>query len=111
MKSLVETVLAACQKANQYHSTRSLYSIGSAMQAELGEVAEEIAIASGDSYKTPGPDGVNGEAIDLICSGLDLLFKNNGDTLNEQELVAIAQPKLDKWIEKIKQANAEGKIK
>jgi NTP pyrophosphatase (non-canonical NTP hydrolase) len=111
MTTLVEVVFAAAQEADQYHFSRSLYSIGAHMQSEMGEVAEEIAIANGDSYKSPGPDGIDGEAIDLILAGLDLLYVNRGRTLYEDELITIAQPKLAKWLEKIKQGNQEGKIK
>lgn len=62
--SLVEQVLASCREADKYHSKRTLYTVGAAMSAEMGEVSEEIQIAMGDSYKTPGADGVNGEAVD-----------------------------------------------
>ena len=107
--SLVNQVLASCKEADNYHSTRTLYTVGAAMSSEMGEVSEEIQIAMGDSYKTPGADGVNGEAVDLITAGLDLLYVNNRD-ITEEQLMALAAPKLKKWIDKIKQANAEGKI-
>jgi hypothetical protein len=41
---------------------------------ELGELAEEIIIAGGRSYKAPGKDGVAGEAIDLAVCLVDLAF-------------------------------------
>jgi len=40
---------------------------------ELGELAEEIIIAGGRSYKVPGKDGVAGEAIDLSVCLVDLM--------------------------------------
>jgi hypothetical protein len=107
--SLVNMVLEISREADSYHKSRSLYTVQAAMSAEMGEVSEEVAIAMGDSYKTPGPDGVNGEAVDLIVAGLDLLYVNNRD-VTEEQIMALAIPKLEKWIDKIKKANAEGKI-
>ncbi|MEY8802119.1 hypothetical protein AB9K35_17720 [Leisingera sp. XS_AS12] len=47
---------------------------------ELGELAEEIIIARGASYKAPGKDGVAGEAIDLALCLIDLLrLSHSGD--------------------------------
>lgn len=107
--SLVNMVFEVSREADKFHRSRSLYTVQSAMSAEMGEVSEEVQIAMGDSYKTPGPDGVNGEAVDLIVAGLDLLYVNNRN-VTEEQLMAIAGPKLAKWIDKIKMANAEGKI-
>jgi len=107
---LFELILSVCKEADKYHSNRSLYSVNSALTSEVGEIAEEVAIAMGDSYKAEGPDGIKGEAIDAINSCMDLLYVCDR-SITEEELVAIARPKLEKWLEKIKQANAEGKIK
>lgn len=46
---------------------------------ELGELAEEIIIAEGRSYKEPGKDGVIGEAIDVALCLADLLMIQNPD--------------------------------
>jgi hypothetical protein len=107
---LIELILGTSKMADNFHRTRSLYSVLAATQAELGELSEEVAIASGDSYKEAGPDGISGEAIDLIISGLDLIYVNNPN-VTEAELLAIAKPKLEKWLLKIMQAKQEGKIK
>lgn len=108
--TLVQLILDACRIVDNFHSTRSLYSVNHALQSEVGELAEEIAIEMGDSYKEHGPDGLPGEGIDALISALDLLYVNNRN-LSEERLVAIAKPKLEKWIAKVMQANAEGKLK
>lgn len=71
--------------------------------SELGELAEEILIDRGLSYKKPGADGVVGEAIDTIISLVDLIYvhaKSKGISISEQDLIDIAEKKLQKWKEK-----------
>jgi hypothetical protein len=41
---------------------------------ELGELAQEIIIAEGRSYKDPGKDGVIGEAIDVLICAADYVM-------------------------------------
>lgn len=41
---------------------------------ELGELAQEVIISEGRSYKDPGADGVAGEAMDLILCLMDLIL-------------------------------------
>ena len=108
--TLIDLILDASKQADAYHNTRNLYSVNSAVQAEAGELSEEVAIEMGDSYKEAGPDGIPGEAIDTIISVLDLLYINNHH-ISEVDLCIIAKPKLEKWIAKIKEANAKGLIK
>jgi NTP pyrophosphatase (non-canonical NTP hydrolase) len=108
--TLIDLILDTSRIADHFHKTRSLNSVCHATTAEMGELAEEVSIAMGDSYKQPGPDGITGEAVDLIISGLDLLYVNDRN-ITEAQLLAVAKPKLEKWILKIMQANAEGKLK
>jgi NTP pyrophosphatase (non-canonical NTP hydrolase) len=108
--NLVELILDTSKIADHFHKTRTRNSVMNATTAELGELAEEVNIAEGASYKEAGPDGVKGEAIDLIISGLDLLYVDDRN-VTEAELIAIARPKLEKWITKIMQAHGEGKLK
>lgn len=42
--------------------------------SEIGEIAEEINIHAGELYKTAGPDGVSGEACDIINCLADLAW-------------------------------------
>jgi hypothetical protein len=68
--------------------------------SEMGELAIEIAIENGTSYKEPGADGMVGEAVDVIICMLDLIRKK-APHLTEADLVRIAQPKLEKWKRKV----------
>ena len=47
--------------------------------SEVGEVATEIAIVEGDSYKKPDVDGIFGESIDIIICCLDLIYWNTNE--------------------------------
>lgn len=42
--------------------------------SEFGELAEEVTIADGGSYKAQGADGVVGEAIDVILCAVDFVY-------------------------------------
>lgn len=53
---------------------RSQYRVLTSATEELGELAQEIRVANGHSYKEEGKDGVVGEAIDLIACALDLIY-------------------------------------
>ncbi|MFX4300129.1 hypothetical protein [Pseudosulfitobacter pseudonitzschiae] len=46
---------------------------------ELGELAQEVIISEGRSYKDPGADGVAGEAMDLILCLTDLILVRTPD--------------------------------
>lgn len=98
--TLVNRTLFTCRLADQYHPNRNLDSVFKALVSEVGETAVEIDIANGQSYKAPGPDGVVGEAVDAILAALDLIYKAQPN-ITEEEILRIAQPKLDKWIYKI----------
>lgn len=98
--TLFKSVKTASQNGDKVVPQRSPYAVLAAAQAELGETAEEVAIMMGDSYKVEGPDGAVGEALDTIISLLDLIHVINPD-LDEEDLVRIAGPKLDKWISKM----------
>lgn len=76
----------------------SLYVLSKCTE-ELGELSVEVQIKEGVSYKQAGKDGVVGEAIDLITCLLDIIHINYPE-LTEEDLVAIAIPKLEKWKQK-----------
>lgn len=80
---------------------RSKYYVLSKVGEEFGELSTEVGIVMGDSYKEPGKDGVVGEAVDMIISALDLIYLENPE-IKEEELIAIAIPKLEKWKAKVK---------
>lgn len=103
METLVQVVRSASDYATAWElraKRRTLYSVLASVTAELGELAEEVAIKSGDSYKKEGPDGVIGEAIDVIIAALDIITISNPE-LTEDEIARMAQLKCEKWISKI----------
>lgn len=96
----------AAIKADEFHGNRTVSQILNHAISEIGETAIEINIAEGASYKEPGPDGIIGEALDAIASLIDLIYKVD-PTIREEELVKMLNPKMEKWIEKIKEHNKE----
>ena len=96
MKTLVTEIF---NYSDQIHNGRDMFYVLAKCTEELGELSEEVQTASGVSYKTPGKDGVVGEAIDLITCALDMIRITHPE-LTEEELIAIAIPKMEKWKEK-----------
>ena len=85
---------------------RNEYVVLAHTMEEVGELAEEVTISCGTSYKESGPDGVIGEAIDGIICLVDMIYvhaQKNGIEITEEELIEIANKKLNKWEEKCKQ--------
>ncbi len=101
MNSLVTLVRGTSELGDEFNKERTSYSVLAAIMSEVGETSEEIAIMNGDSYKNSGPDGVIGEALDAIIALLDLIYVVD-PTITEARMYAIARPKCDKWIEKLK---------
>lgn len=67
------------------------------LMTEVGELAQEIQISEGKSYKSEGVDGVIGEAIDVIICALDIIKLHNTNIKEDYDLSRILEPKLDKW--------------
>lgn len=108
MKTLFTTVLAACDEADRisiqngtFGNDRTKYSVLASITSELGELADEVNIQQGYSYKQPGEDGIVGEAVDIIASAIDLIRLAKPE-ITEEEICEIAKRKCDKWISKIK---------
>lgn len=77
--------------------------LGHAME-ELGELATEIKIVNGKSYKKSGKDGVVGEAIDLINCALDIIYLADPN-MTKYEMELIQKGKCKKWEEKVGERN------
>lgn len=60
------------------------------LKGEVDELHNEVFTDN------PGPDGIAGEAIDVIVCALDLIFTNNPEMSNET-IVEYARKKCDKW--------------
>lgn len=67
---------------------------------EMGELATEVQIASGTSYKEAGPDGIVGESIDLIICAMDMIHQADPSITSDQ-LTEMALLKLMKWRETV----------
>ncbi len=85
--------------SDQIKNGRNSFYVLSKCTEELGELSVEVQIKEGVSYKQAGKDGVVGEAIDLITCLIDMIHINYPE-LTEEDLLAIAIPKLEKWKEK-----------
>ena len=66
------------------------------LMTEVGELAEEILIDQGLSYKQAGRDGVVGEAVDVILCAMDII-RVADPTLTEEAITGIVARKLNKW--------------
>lgn len=102
--SLINQILGVSRRIPVY---REEYSILAHTMEEVGELAQEISIVcGGKSYKQQGPDGIIGESIDAILCLVDMIYihaQKNGIDITEEQLMEIAQKKLDKWEDKCQQ--------
>lgn len=95
--SLVTTIFTHSAIADIYDGERTIGDILAYVTSEVGELADEVLIASGRSYKEAGKDGIVGEGIDAIICILDLI-KKQCPAITEEQLIEIAQAKCGKWI-------------
>lgn len=97
MTTLIEEIL---KTSRSIKIERDEFTVLAHTMEEVGELATEITIALGTSYKTQGPDGVIGESIDGIICLVDMIHthaKHTGIQITEQQLIEIAKRKLAKW--------------
>jgi hypothetical protein len=92
-KSMVEQILATSKSIND---GRERLDVLAKAGEEMGELAQEVLISLGKHYKQPGPDGVVGEAIDVIVCMVDMIYGVYPD-ITEQILQEILEKKLTKW--------------
>jgi hypothetical protein len=78
---------------------RSIENVLTHMMTEVGELALEISIDQGRSYKDASEDGVVGEAVDVILCALDVI-RLYDPSITAEDILAIAHRKLAKWVEK-----------
>lgn len=88
--------------SDEVKNNRSVQSILNSAVSEVGELATEVDIKFGVSYKSQGPDGIIGEAIDVILGIVDLIHVYD-PTLTEADLIDIATIKLAKWKSKVEE--------
>lgn len=98
--SLIESTFAVSDSIKNGRTLRDVFRHG---QDEMDELDAELVQAQNGLQ--PGPDGVVGEAIDVILCMLDLIHLERPD-MTEVEIAAYAEQKLAKW-----QAGEEAKAK
>lgn len=92
-KGLIEMVKATSERVG----TRNRGAIFKSLVEEVGELATELAIEDGTKKRDPSPDGVTGEAIDVLVVILDLLHLQLGEQITSQAFLDRVQSKLNKW--------------
>ena len=82
--------------SDRIHNQRTEQDVFNKLIEEVGELAIEISVLTGNTYKKGGVDGVVGEAIDAINCLIDLIRVHKPE-LTEVDLVDIAYRKQLKW--------------
>jgi len=90
---IFEEILKTSKKI---HNGRTVLEVLCSVQEEVGELAKEIRIKYGKSYKKPDVDGVFGESIDIIAAVVDIMYVDNPD-ITEAEVLEHLKKKLHKW--------------
>jgi hypothetical protein len=101
-ETIYTAVWGETKSAEKYHGFRNEFSILNYAMCKMGELAIEVNIANGASYKKPSQYGVIGKAMNTIAALMDLIHVIDPN-LTEEELIEKLQPKMNKWIEKIKE--------
>lgn len=97
--TFVKETLNTC---SHVQNDRTLQDVLTHLMTEVGELAQEIQIVEGKSYKEEGADGVVGEAVDVIICALDIIKLYRPSIKEDYDLSRIVQPKLKKWKETAK---------
>lgn len=95
--TLVSEIL---ETSRQIDNGRTIQDVLTHAMTELGELAQEVQIAEGKSYKQQGADGVVGEALDVINCMIDIIYVHYGVLADEHYMAALNSRKLAKWKEK-----------
>ncbi len=97
MITLTSTILETCKNIK---NGRSELDVIEFVREEFEELqVEVVAIIEGTE---PGPDGIVGEAIDLIINCFDMILLSNPG-ITEADLISIANKKLTKWVNQDKE--------
>jgi hypothetical protein len=88
---MIDKILRVCRRIK---NGRDINTVDHAIYCELGELqAEQFKVAQ---QVEPGPDGVVGEAVDVILCLVDLIYQYQPD-IGIHELNAVIDRKLYKW--------------
>lgn len=75
-------------------NNRTMPDIFRAMNGEMNELADEVQLVLDGAE--PGPDGILGEAVDVMSCLLDLIYKSNPN-ITQAEIEAVMVKKAAKW--------------
>ena len=98
---LLDYVFDACRDIG--HNRTHQFEILASMCEEMGELATEVQIELGTKNREVGPDGVAGEAVDVILCALDMFHTITINHTREERiqlLKDIIYTKTDKWVTK-----------
>lgn len=85
--------------AGEIQNGRNLFDIFDHGEKEMVELAEELGLAH--AGRPSGPDGIVGEAIDVMACMLDMIFVYQPDITTE-EIAAMMLAKCEKWARRYK---------
>ncbi|MND95515.1 hypothetical protein D3C80_877710 [compost metagenome] len=92
----ISYILSVSQKICTYDKNQIMH----AVTEETGELATEVAIDLGYKKRPASPDGVVGEAVDLIITAVDMInAQQPGITVDE--IFYIVANKCNKWASKV----------
>jgi len=97
MNDIIKVVFDA---SDSIKNNRTLSGVFYSLSEEVGELATELGIECGHINKTPGPDGILGESIDIIVCVLDLI-RIKYPNVTAGQLSNIAFNKCEKWKDSI----------
>lgn len=86
-------------KASAIVRDRTTLQVLAKLMEEVGELSAEVLKKDGFKEGGEGRDGILGEAVDVATCALDIIFLNYPGMTSE-EVKAIVNIKLDKWIRK-----------
>ena len=87
-----------CKYSDRVQDGRTLQDIFNHGEGEMVELQSEL-LYDRDGLK-PGPDGIVGEAIDIIACMMDIIRKKAPE-LTEEDLGLLMHKKCQKWVMKV----------
>jgi NTP pyrophosphatase (non-canonical NTP hydrolase) len=102
----IGSLVLVCKEVN--HGKSDQANIMLSLTEEAGELAQEIKISNGLRKGPHGPDGIIGEAVDVILCALDVIYSEHG-YMPLNEINKIIDSKAKKWLNK--QRTLKGDLK
>ncbi|AAQ64106.1 hypothetical protein KVP40.0035 [Vibrio phage KVP40] len=90
---MINEILASSKRID---NGRTVKDVHMSVVEEVGELATEVRVKYGTSYKNADVDGILGEAVDGILCLVDLIYVDNPN-ITEAEIMNVVRNKLAKW--------------